>query len=299
MGYRYRSSRGQGLVRDWCERRLEEWEVSHQRRELATTAGSTHLVILGTGDAKVVYLPGTNFNAATSLSLAATLAAHARVVVADLPGQPGLSSGQQPGGDRIAAYGRWAGEVAEWVRTSLPTGPLVLSGHSLGAAVALAGPTAGVDGLVVINPAGLVGLRVTPAVLRATLPWLLRPNARRSRALLALLAAPGRSPDPALVEWMTLVARHTTPSGAPGPLPPAVTARWRTTPRVAVSGEHDRFLPTSRLGPAVRDRLHVELAVLPGLGHLSVDESPAGVLDAIRHVLPTSGSASRSREPPE
>ncbi len=96
---------------------------------------------------------------------------------------------------------------------------------------ALAAPTTGITALVVIDPAGLMRLHVSPAVLRATLPWLLRPTRRRSRALLEHLTAPGRTSAPTLVDWMTLVARHTTPSGAPGPMPAAVTVGWRTIPR--------------------------------------------------------------------
>ncbi len=286
VGNRYRSRQGHELVRDWCERRLDEWTVAHERHEVDTGAGRTHLVVAGSGEVIVLFLPGTNFNAATSLSLASALAARVRVVLADLPGQPGLSTGHRPAGDRLAASGTWAGEVAEWVQNSLAAGPLILAGHSLGGAVALAAPTTGITALVVIDPAGLMRLHVSPAVLRATLPWSLRPTRRRSRALLEHLTAPGRTPEPTLVDWMTLVARHTTPSGAPGPLPAAVTARWRTIPRVALAGEHDTFLPPARLGPAVRHRLGVDLTPLPGLGHLSVDEDPLRVAAAIIAVLP-------------
>lgn len=284
MSSRYRSMRGQQVLRDWCERRLEYWDQAHTRHEVATTAGDTHLVAAGCGDATVLYLPGTNFSAATSLSLALALATRCRVVLADLPGQPGLSTGQRPSGDRAAGYGVWVGEIVEWVRGSLGAGPLVLAGHSLGAAVALAGPTTGVTALVVIDPAGLVNLRVSAAVLRATLPWLMRPTGRRSQALLKQLTVPDWTDDPALVEWMTLVARHTIPGGAPRPLPAAVTARWHTTPRLAVSGERDTFLPPSRLAPAVRDHLGIELTVLPGLGHLSVAEDPATLATVIGEI---------------
>jgi pimeloyl-ACP methyl ester carboxylesterase len=239
----------------------------------------------------VLYLPGTNFNAATSLALASELARSVRVVLADLPGQPGLSTGRRPSGDRVGAYGEWAGDVLDWVQKSVPAGPLVFVGHSLGAAVALAAPTRTVAALVVIDPAGLVRLRVPSAVLRATMPWLLRPTEPRSRALLRHLTAPGRSPDPALVEWMTLVARHTKPSGAPGPLPSAVTVRWRTVCRRAVSGEYDCFLPPHRVGPAVRDRLDMELTTLPRLGHLSVDDDPAGLAAVITTALIRDGES--------
>jgi pimeloyl-ACP methyl ester carboxylesterase len=160
----------------------------------------------------------------------------------------------------------------------------------LGAAVALAGPTNGVDGLVLINPAGFMRLRVTPGVLRSTVPWLLRPTKERSRALLEHMTAPGTRPDARMTDWMTLVARYTKPTGAPGPLPAAVTARWSNTPRSVLSGAHDCFLPTDRLRASVREVLGVDLTVLAGLAHLSIEEDPAGVAERLIGALPSAGA---------
>jgi pimeloyl-ACP methyl ester carboxylesterase len=274
----YRSSRGRAEIRGWCERRLDCWQVPHERHELETAAGQTHLLIAGQPDTgTVLYLPGTNFNAATSLSLAQELASRARVVVADLPGQPGLSAGERPRGDRLAAYGAWAGEVVQQVRQAFGQGPLMVVGHSLGAAVALAAPVTDISTLALVNPAGLVRLRVPPAILWSTLAWLVRPSERTSTAMTHHLLGPGRQPQPHLAEWMTLVARHTRPAGAPGPLAPELLTRWQQRPRLVVSGERDCFLPAGNLGRAVEERLGVPLVVLPGLGHLSVADDPRSV----------------------
>ncbi|MCV2490555.1 alpha/beta hydrolase [Geodermatophilus sp. YIM 151500] len=289
MTSRYRSDAGRAAVRAWCERRLDAWTTPHERSEIETSAGRTHLVSAGGGEATVLYLPGTNMNAATSLALAAALAADVRVVVADLPGQPGASTGELPGGDRLRAWGGWAGEVVGAVSAGAP-GRLVLVGHSLGGAVALAAPTVGIAGLVLVDPAGLVRLRVPATVLRATVPWLLRPTPERSGALLARMVAPGRPVDPALAGWMTVVARHTRPTTAPGPLPRAVTGRWSGVPRAVLTGEFDRFLPPDLLRPAVRQRLGTDLVELAGAGHLSVDEDPAGVAAAVAAVVRASAS---------
>jgi len=174
------------------------------------------------------------------------------------------------------------GDLVRWIRATYPGGPVILAGHSLGAAAALAAPTDGVAALALVDPAGLVRLRVSPRVLRSTLPWLLRPTEARSRALIQHMLGPGGRPDSGLVDWMTLVARHTRVSGAPGPFPAPITARWHSTPRVVMSGEHDCFLPPPRLGPAARTRLGIDLTVLAGLGHLTVAEDPplvaAGIL---------------------
>jgi pimeloyl-ACP methyl ester carboxylesterase len=278
MAERYRSQESQEVVGQWCRARLAGSGVPHERRSVPTEAGSTHLLLAGDGPATVLLLPGTNMGAATSLPLVDALAGRVRTVVADLPGQPGLTEGRVPRRGRGAAYGTWAGQVvAELVRQRLVRGRLVVVGHSLGAAVALAAPVEHVAALVLVDPAGLVGLQVTPEVLRATLPWVLRPTPSRSRRLLEHMSAPGRAPAEQLVEWLTLVARHTRPVGAPGPLPDHVLARWRGTPVHVLSGEHDCFLPPHVLAPAVRERLGTGLEVLPGLGHLAVEDDPAAV----------------------
>jgi|1186.fasta_scaffold03316_2 pimeloyl-ACP methyl ester carboxylesterase len=274
----YRTDRGMGSIRDWCARRLDGWPVPHERREIATTAGATHLLIAGQPDAgTVLYFPGTNFNAASSLSVAAELAARVRVVVVDLPGQPGLSEARRPRANRVAAYGAWAGEVVEHVHRSVGSGPLMMVGHSWGAAVALAAPTSHISALALVNPAGLVRLRLAPPVLRATLAWVVRRDDRSSTALLRHLVGPDRQPQPELVEWMTLVGRHTRPTGAPRPLTPRLLTRWRHTSRMVLSGEQDCFLPSEPLGRAVEERLRVRLDVLDRLGHLSVADDPRRV----------------------
>lgn len=279
----YRSPAAERRVRDWCTGRLASWEIPHESTVLPGPLGPTHLVTAGDGDGETLclYLPGTSFNAATSLPLLAALATRCTVVCPDLPGQPGLSGTARPAGESTA-YGDWLDAVVAHVRAEHPGRRLVVAGHSRGAAVALSGPTE-VDGLMLLSPAGLVRVKVGPAVLRASVPWLLRPTRTRSRALLSLMSGPAWSPDPALVEWMTLCARETRTSGAPGPLPAEVLARWRGRPVRVLVGEHDCFFPASRVSSAARDRLGVEAQVLPGLGHLTVEEAPGLLADRVLH----------------
>jgi hypothetical protein len=103
-----------------------------------------------------------------------------------------------------------------------------------------------------------------------------------------MIGAHGR-PQPDLVEWMTLVARHTKPAGAPGPLAHDVPARWQRTGRLVLTGQEDCFLPPGRLSRAVEERLGVPLGVLAGLGHLSVDDDPSGLGRVILGRLKESG----------
>jgi pimeloyl-ACP methyl ester carboxylesterase len=271
----YRTSAGREAIRSWCAARLEEWTVAHERQTMPSTLGETSLVMSGDGPVTVLYLPGTNFNAASSLALVAALAARMRVVVADLPGQPGLSAGRRPR-DRLA-YGAWIKEIA----AALAADRLVLAGHSLGAAAALTADPAGVQGLLLLDPAGLIRLRVRPGTLAATLPWLVRPTPARTARLLAEMQARGRTPSPEHVEWMTLVARHARTSLAPSPLPPAVLDRWRDTPRAVLCGDQDCFLPVPPLAVGARAKLGVDLGVVAEAGHLTPADQPQRVAEAI------------------
>jgi len=280
----YRTAAGHERVRSWCIDQFDRWTTPHERTTVATTVGETHLLSVGAGEPTVLYLPGTTFNAATSLSLAAALAAAHRVVVADVPGQPGLSAATRPDGS--LGYGLWVDEVV----AHLQPDRVVLAGHSLGAAIALAAGTPGVAGLLLLDPAGLVRLRVSPPVLAATLPWVLRPTPTRSARLLRKMHGPGREPSSTHVEWMTLAARHTRSSLAPRPLPASALRRWQAIPRAVLTGERDCFLPPRRLRAAVRDELGVDLQVLPRAGHLTPQECPDAIVDALEALL--------SSEPP-
>jgi pimeloyl-ACP methyl ester carboxylesterase len=158
---------------------------------------------------------------------------------------------------------------------------LILAGHSLGAAIALAAGTSGVTGLLLLDPAGLVRLRVSPPVLAATLPWLVRPTPARSARLLRHLHAPGWQPSAMHIEWMTLAARHTRSSLAPPPLPASSLRRWRAIPSVVLSGELDCFLPVGPLRTAVREKLATDLDVLQGAGHLTPEERAEAIAEAM------------------
>lgn len=268
----YRSWQGHEAIAAWCADRLDRWPVPHERATVTARGARTHVVIAGRGQRTVVVVPGTDFSAAACLPLITALAARCRVVVADLPGQPGLSSAERvPAAGRLDWYGRWLGDVIE--RTA--PGAVTVLGHSLGAAVALACPSARVQRQVLVSPGGLVRLRITPGVLAASLAWVVRRDPASSAALLRVMHGPGRVARPELVEWMTLIARHVRSSADPGRVPIAL----REVARSVVVGEADVFLPARRLAPIVRERLGVELGVLPAAGHLVIDEHPEELAD--------------------
>lgn len=281
MASLYRTPQGRERVRDWCTSRLEAWATPHETTSISTSVGPVHLVSAGSGPLTLVYLPGTSFNAATGLPLLTALAARCRVLAMDLPGQPGLSTANRPrGGDTDTG---WLSEVL----AAVGRGPVVLVGHSRGAHVALCTDPSSVTGAVLVDPAGLGRVAVTGRLLRVALPWLLRPTQRRSRAVLRLMSASGHDPADDQVEWMTLVARHTRTTGAPGPAPRWATEAWRPASTSVITGAEDCFFPPHRLDPLVRERLGAELVVVPGVGHLSVDEAPTVLAG---HIVAAAGS---------
>lgn len=264
----YRSSTGEAAIRQWCLARLSEWRVPHERAEIMANGVHTHVVTTGSGAATAVFVPGTNFNAATSLPIATALtAAGYRVVLPDVPGQPGLSSNRrEPSGSHMSWYGAWLGDVIE--RLSIDSS--VVMGHSFGAAIAMSSAAPQIERLVLVSPGGLTRLRLTPGLLAAWLAWSARPRPIHSARLLRVMHAPGVEPRTELVEWMTLVARHVRSSGDPG----AADLPARRAPQLVVTGEQDVFLPPRKLGPAVRTKLGAELGVIAGAGHLVIEENP-------------------------
>ena len=281
----YRSAADESTVREWCTARLARWDVPHETSTLATSVGPTHLTAAGAGDSVCVYLPGTNFNAATSTDVLAALGSSARVVCADLPGQPGLSAADRPR-DEVPAYARWVQEVLGHVRTATAARRLLLVGHSRGAAVALGADPGSVEGLLLLSPAGLAGVRMTPAVVGRSLAWLARPTAARTRRLVALMA--GAEDDRGLehvTEWLTLTARSTRTTGAPGPVPGHLLDRWRGHPVTVVAGELDVFFPPNRLSAPALRHLGREVEPVPGAGHLLTDQRPDLVADRARVLL--------------
>lgn len=263
----YRTPAGRDRIRRWCEQQFSAWSVPHDRRVIRAQGHDTHLLTAGAGPLTVVFVAGDRFTSATYLPLLTALARQYRVVAADIPGQPGLSSdAADVASGGLAWYGAWLHEVIE----DATTGPVVAFGHSFGGAVTLAAEHPRITGKVAVAPGGLCRLSVTPRVLLAFLGWLVRPRAASSLRLLRLLCAPDRAPRAELVEWMTLVARHARPVSTDD-LVPAATS---TVPVVIASGDHDVFLPPDRLRAAAEQRLHAGVDIVPAAGHLVTDEHP-------------------------
>jgi pimeloyl-ACP methyl ester carboxylesterase len=275
----YRSDDGRSAIRRWCEESLTA--ASLEGATLDTPAGPTFVTAAGAGH-DVVMLPGTNFATATWTSLVRALGTAGRVTAVDLPGQPGLSSDERPERDAYAPWLRALIGERELVR------PVVV-GHSLGGLVGLlaASGSADVGGLVLVDTAGLIRLRVTPGLLVDSTRWLRRKDEVSSARLLQRMSGPASSPADDLTAWprREVVGRHVRSSLAPRPLPAATLAAIRCPVHV-VTGTDDTFLPARKVGAAAGAISGPTVATeVPGAGHLLPFEEPDVLVAAVRDTI--------------
>lgn len=276
----YRSDLAERTVRDWCEERLAELPGLRSLPELATSIGPTRAFRFeGGSGTPVVVLSGTNFNSALSASPASDMTAERDVILVDLPGQPGLSSGKRPRGHRARAYGAWLDEVLP----RLVDRPAIILGHSLGAAVALAGkPNPLVKGMVLVAAAGLTAPATSPELMRVTLPWMIGPREDKSTRLLNFMSGPDfRYPVHPFASWMTMVGKYCKTSLAPGPLPTESLLTWRKKNVTVATGSDDVFFSPARLHGPARRFLDADVDVVEGAGHLVPYEFSERVRDLV------------------
>ncbi|MCU0763025.1 MAG: alpha/beta fold hydrolase [Hydrogenophaga sp.] len=245
-----------------------------------------------------VLLHGTGASTHSWRDLAPLLARHCTVVVPDLPGHAFTGMPAQGAGSAQLSLPGMARAVAALL-TSLQLAPVLLVGHSAGAAVAI---RMALDGLatpqriVGINAAllplgGLAGQWFSPAAkVMAALPLVPRLFAWRARSpavLDRLLGSTGSRLDAAgRALYHQLVS---DPDHVAGAL--AMMANWdlpqlaRDLPRLTtrldlIVGARDQTVPPDDARRAL-DMLghtaHGALHALPGLGHLAHEEAPAEV----------------------
>jgi pimeloyl-ACP methyl ester carboxylesterase len=274
----YRSHQGMAIVQGWCKDQLDAWQIPHEERIIIANGLETHLVVAGSGPTTVVFVAGDRFNSAACLPLLTAISSKYRVIAADVPGQPGLSSGNaNEMNGKLSWYGSWIDQVVEQVATEA-----VIVGHSFGGAVVLASKSPHIQARIAIAPGGLCGLRLTPSILRAFIRWTLFPTTKSSYRVLKQLHAPVNEPRKELVEWMTLVAKHSRPVSSSELLHAISTVSKGT---MVATGEYDVFLPPDRLAPATQRLLNSPVQTILHAGHMEVDEQPERVVELITKVI--------------
>ncbi|SDM44217.1 Pimeloyl-ACP methyl ester carboxylesterase [Catalinimonas alkaloidigena] len=268
----YKSQASQRAVTAWIDQRLLALDATSQIVE--TRMGLTHVLTTGAPTAPpLLLLPGTNFSALAWAPYFPLLRDQFYLIAVDTLGQPGKSASYRFPfkGD---AYAQWLESLLE----VLNVGRAHVAGHSLGGwlALHLAGTRpACVNRLVLLDPAGLIPLRLTGQLIGRSLPLLWKPTPAQVRSLLATMTT--QPPSDTMVEWMTLVVRSVQSSLAPPALPPK-QLRQIKAPTLLLSGEKDVFLPPKKLARIARKYLsNITVEIVPDAGHLLPEEQPAFV----------------------
>lgn len=279
----YRSRTTRQAVHDWCWGRLNAQSPLTPLATVPCSLGVTRVFTAPGGPGTpVLVLPGSVLSAATLLDAVRVLSEDRPVLVADPPGQPGLSDGDRPLVERPAYYGGWLDEVLPQITDR----PVLVLGHGIGAAIALsATPGPLVAGLCLVNPGGLTPATGGTGLAAALVRWRFHPDTRSSSALLRAMCGPGSAEprDTTLLEWTTLVGRSCRAVNVlpPRPLRAEALHHWRRTPVSVATGSHDPFFsPDLLYSPAL---LFLDAAVhtVQGTGHLALRERP----DLVRNLL--------------
>jgi magnesium chelatase accessory protein len=268
---------------------LRDWPNRESSRFVRAGGFSWHVQEMGSGPV-LLLLHGTGASTHSWRALAPALATRFRVVAMDLPGH-GLT--EAPASARMSLPGM-AGAVRSLVQ-GLDVRPALVAGHSAGAAVALRMVLDGAiapRGVVALNGAlkpfgGPAGQVFSPLAKLLTglplLPGLFSWRARQASVVEKLLAGTGSTIDAEGVRLYARLMQDPRHTGAAL----AMMARWDLRPLVAdlprlavplllVVGENDRAISPSVSDEVARMLPGARVQRMPGLGHLSHEEDPAG-----------------------
>lgn len=253
------------IITDWCHQQLNGWGQHHQRETISTVAGPTHLLHAGAAhaDHTVLFLPGSNSCTANYLPAIQAVASNHRIIAADLPGEPGLSSARRVESARDRQLAVWLAEVLDHVHT-----PVTVLAHSRGAAVALDTPSPWIRARILTSPAGIRRSQLKPGTLLDFTHWALTPSHDASARLVRRLQGPQRPLNERWIEWFCLVGRYTVPSLSPAPVDDTVLATAARRPLSVFTGRYDPFFPPHRIRPRLAEVARREVHTLADSGHL-------------------------------
>ena len=262
-----------------------------------------HVELGGTGPV-VVLLHGTGGAAGSWHDVARALAPHCTVIVPEFPGH-GRSA--LPAMTALTLEGFARGTAA--LCRALGVAPVLVAGHSAGAAVALQlvadGECPSLRHVVGINaalePPPYLAIPGCDLLLRATfgapaaLDLVARLAARPGTIRRLLGSAGGRVPTETIARYEALFRGRAHAVAAYG-----MTLEWRLAPLLArfpslpvpatfLVGTDDRWTPPRVSVGAARRLPHARVDRVDGAGHLLPEERPGTVADAILAILRDSG----------
>lgn len=265
---------------DRYDRVLDKWAAPVVGRSVTTEHGVTHVNVCGPDDGTpVVLLPGAGASSTSWFAVAGELAETHRVYAVDLLGDPGRSVA----GSRLRTVDDLLGWLSA-VLDALGLESVTLVGHSYGAMVALAFALRNPDKvcrLVLVDPnACFAGMR--PGYLLRALPLLLRPTAKRQRALIGWETA-GSDLDR---DWLDLVGFGAEHFPATRPVVPRRPSRRDLAdlrcPTTVVLAERSRIHDVDRVRSRVTNAIPAaRTRMLDSATHYTLPMAPAPALLAV------------------
>ncbi len=266
---------------------LGDWPNRGASRFVRAGGFGWHVQVMGTGPV-LLLLHGTAAATQSWRDLAPLLAAHFTVVAPDLPGHGFTDT---PASSRMGLPGM-AGAVRALLQ-GLELQPVLVAGHSAGAAVALEMAVRGMiqpQGVVSLNGAllplsGVAGQLFSPLAKVLTglplLPGLFAWRARDAAVVAKLLANTGSTLDERGVSLYARVMRDRRHTAAAL----SMMARWDLKPLdealpglkcplLLVAGEMDRAVPPEGADTVAARLPGAKVVRQAGLGHLSHEEDP-------------------------
>lgn len=260
---------------------LRQWPVPVESVAVTSACGTTQVNICGPEDgAPLVLLPGGGATSTVWFANVAALSRGRRVYAVDVLGDVGRSV---RAGQRLRTRGDLMARL-DAVFGQLGLDSVDLAGHSYGGWLALSytlhAPSR-VRRLALLDPTScFAGMK--PSYLRRGVPLLIRPSAKRMRALIEWETR-GAAVDPA---WLTLLALGAAEfrSNIVMPRRPAAERlRACTTPTLLLLAEKSRSHDIRRVAANARLLMpHAVIQTLPGVSHHMIPtEEPAQLNDGL------------------
>lgn len=278
-GFSHRAARDE--TERWIRGVCARSSVTYESHVLTTRFGETHILDSGTSSKPaILFLPGWGTCGAfwDLNNTLEPLAERFRIVLLDLPGQPGLST-SSPLPTTGRGCGDWLGDVLQ----QLNLRSAHFAGCSFGGFVLLqSAPLLGarMESLFLAAPAGLTAVRPRIGVLPSLLMANLFPTKKRAHDFLnrAILGT-RRILSVEVRERLDDIVFHFQKHFRSASLPPLTLGKNHCqsvqVPTTVMCGEQDRMIPPEKLRSAAEEKLKslVEFVPVRGMGH-SLEMSP-------------------------
>jgi len=264
----YKSEEGRRAVVSVYDAVLSGWPVPYETREVDTRCGHTFIITCGDSALPpLVLIHGSGSNSAMWIGDAAEYSKYYRVYAIDIPGEAGKSYDIRPD-LRTRAHAEWLYDVF----TKLGIDQASIVGISLGGWVAIRFASAypeKVHKLALLCPSGIGSQKLSP--IFSLIAMNLQGERGAAKAISKVYGG-AEIPEEAVAYSRLITQNFNYYRGAVPRFSDAELARL-TMPVLLIAGDKDMLLDTRRTAMRARKCiLNIETVVLPGAGHLLIDQ---------------------------